>query len=70
MRYYTDDPIADFHRYEDDLCDWLEKRPVCEGCGEHIQDDFAYRIDNKWYCKRCMDAMWEEIIIDDDIDEE
>lgn len=65
MRYYTDDPIADFHRWEDDVCEWLEKRPICEECGEHIQDDFAYCIDNKWYCKDCIDGMLEEIVTDD-----
>jgi non-homologous end joining protein Ku len=37
--YYTDDPIADFDRYDKEQQERLEQRPVCSVCGEHIQDD-------------------------------
>lgn len=33
----------------------LEKYPVCCVCGEHIQDDFLYVIDNDLFCESCMD---------------
>ena len=34
---------------------WLQKRPICSWCEEHIQDDYAYEIDNKLICPNCID---------------
>lgn len=36
---------------------WLERRPVCICCGEHIQDDSAVQIRGDFYCDRCLDDM-------------
>ncbi len=52
--YYTDDPIVDSYRYEDEQEQELSKLPVCSECGEHIQDDVAYYINNEWICPHCM----------------
>ena len=35
---------------------WLQKRPECVDCGEHIQDEDAYYINGEWICKDCMSA--------------
>jgi len=51
----TDDPLRDFDRWDADHAAWLEKRPVCEKCGEHIQQDYAVCIDDHWYCDACLD---------------
>lgn len=33
---------------------WEAKLPVCEFCGEPIQDDYLYDIDGEIYCEECM----------------
>jgi len=50
----TDDPLRDFDRWDADHAAWLEKRPVCEKCGEHIQQDMAVFLDDNWYCDDCL----------------
>lgn len=35
---------------------WLEKRPVCADCQEHIQEERAYYINGDWICEDCMDS--------------
>lgn len=34
---------------------WLQRRPVCVCCGEHIQDESAHLIGGDYYCDRCLD---------------
>lgn len=51
---YTDDPIADAENYADEHEEALEKMPVCESCGEHIQDEYAYYINDEWICEECL----------------
>jgi len=34
--------------------EWLQKRPICSWCEEHIQDEYAYEIDNKLICPKCI----------------
>ena len=58
---YTDDPERDFLRHDAEQQAWLEKRPVCHYCGEHIQDEYAVRIDGHWICKECIDDFTEYI---------
>lgn len=50
----TDDPISDFDRYEEEQQEWLEKRPVCIECGEHIKDEEAYYIEGEFICEECI----------------
>lgn len=42
-----------FCRHEADAEAWLSKRPICEHCGEHIQDEFLYDINGVLYCEEC-----------------
>lgn len=60
-RYYSDDPYRDFTRWDNDREEWLINRPVCDGCGDHIQDDYGYRIGDELYCQNCIDG-WKEFI--------
>ena len=39
----------------------LENLPVCECCGEPIQQDTAVRIDGFWYCDDCLEGLRESI---------
>jgi hypothetical protein len=52
--YFTDNPIADFLRYDSEQTEELEKYPECCICGDHITDDCYYDIDGEIYCERCM----------------
>lgn len=31
----------------------IAKRPVCARCGEHIIDEYMYRINDEWLCEEC-----------------
>lgn len=58
---YTNDPLRDFenHCYEQEQ--WLKRRPICCECKEHIQDEQALHIGNKWYCEKCINENTEYI---------
>ena len=51
---YTDDPIADFYDYDAENARRLERRPVCNICGEHIQDEHLYQIGGELVCESCL----------------
>lgn len=51
--YRTDDPVADAGRYFDELDEQLNKLPVCECCGEPIQQEKAIYYNDQWYCNDC-----------------
>lgn len=36
---------------------WLQRRPVCIRCGEHIQEESATQINGVFYCDDCLDDM-------------
>lgn len=52
--YYSDDPVADFERYDSEQQRQLEKLPVCDCCDEPIQDDYCYEIGDELFCEECM----------------
>ena len=54
--YRTDDPLADFDRYETERERELERCPECSYCGEKITDAFAFHIDGEWYHKDCFES--------------
>ena len=51
---WTDDPIRDFERYEAEQEEKLEKLPVCDDCGEPIQDEYYYDINGFIICPDCL----------------
>lgn len=55
MMFCTNDPIADFERYDAEQERRLSKLPKCSECGEHIQDECCYVIDGVYICERCME---------------
>ncbi len=59
--FYSDDPVADFERYDAEKEEELRKLPVCCECGEYIQQSDAVRINGNWYCDGCLEDMREEI---------
>lgn len=63
--YMSDDPVRDAERYMADLDKKLERRPVCDCCGRHIQDDFAFHYKGVWLCVRCMYDNTEDIEVEE-----
>lgn len=53
--YYTDDPVADYERYSADQERELDRLPRCSECGEPIQDEYCYLINDEAICESCMD---------------
>lgn len=52
--FRSDDPLDDFHRHDDEQTEWLEKRPRCGECREHIQQEKAVCIQGIFYCDDCL----------------
>ena len=52
--FYTDDPVADFEAYDRQQEEQLERLPVCEICGEPIQDEHLYLINDEFVCEKCL----------------
>lgn len=51
---YTDDPVRDHDRYQEDKENQLQKMPKCSICTKHIQDDFLYEINDELICEECI----------------
>ena len=52
---WTDDPIMDHYRHEAEQEKALERLPECCECGERIEDDFCYVINDEIICETCME---------------
>lgn len=61
---FTDDPLSDFDRYDRQQEEWLNGLPVCDCCGEPIQDDFCYEINGEYICKDCLDMHFRKAVDD------
>ena len=49
----TNDPIADFNRHDAEEAEYEAMCPVCDICGEHITDDYYYKIGNTVFHLDC-----------------
>ena len=57
MRYFrTGDPLEDFNSRDREQAAYLESLPVCERCGEPIQDEHLYLINDEFVCQECLDS--------------
>lgn len=57
--YYTDDPVADYERYSADQERELDRLPKCSECGEAIQDEYCYLINDEAICESCMNEHYQ-----------
>lgn len=64
MFFLTDDPVADADRYFSERDAELEKLPVCADCGEPVQDDHYYLINDEVICPNCLDSNYRKEIDD------
>lgn len=53
MTYRSDDPGADFDRYDRDRAEAEASRPVCCECGDPIWDEYLWDIGGDLYCEEC-----------------
>lgn len=54
MTFRSDDPERDFLKDDTRKEAELEKMPVCTYCGQHIQDDYLYEINDELICEECL----------------
>ena len=61
--YYSDEPSIDFERHSAAQEEKLKRAPICDECGQPIQDDFYYEIDGNKYCEECINncKVWNEV---------
>lgn len=55
MYGYTNDPIADAMRHDAELQRALDRLPRCAYCGDPIQDDECYEINDSLICPACLE---------------
>lgn len=48
-----EDNYSIWEQHQRELDAALSKRPVCECCGNHIQDDYTWNIDGELLCDEC-----------------
>ena len=58
--FRTDDPHADFAAHEAYCEAQLEKLPLCDCCGERIQEDFYIDFDGYLVCEECLDKHYKK----------
>lgn len=56
MFYISDDPIADFHRYEAEQQAVLDKLPRCCECDHPIQTEECFEFNDELICPECLEA--------------
>lgn len=59
---WTDDPVADFDRYDREGQQWLDSRPKCYYCGDPIRTDACYAVNGHKYCLDCSEAAAEAVL--------
>lgn len=52
--FLTDNPLRDFDRYDMAMARREARLPVCEKCGERINDDEFFDVHGDIYCEECM----------------
>jgi formylmethanofuran dehydrogenase subunit E len=50
----TDDPVADYDRYDAQVQSELDRLPKCSECGNPIQDEECYEFNDELICEGCL----------------
>lgn len=58
----TDNPLADFASWDAEQTAQLERLPVCADCGERVQDDHYYLINDEVICPDCLESGYRKEI--------
>lgn len=62
MCFMTDNPAADFERYDAEQEEKLSKLPTCTECGDPIQQDDALYINGGFICDECLADLRREVL--------
>ena len=60
MTYRTEDPLADFNRWDAAQESELSRLPKCADCGEVIQDEYFYLINDEPICEECLNLNYRK----------
>lgn len=60
--FYSDNPLADFDKYDRWQQEQLEKRPKCYGCGDPIQGSRCYCHKGHKYHLTCWELAASDIM--------
>ena len=52
---YVPDPLDHWLEHDRQREEELNKLPVCDSCGEHIQEEYCYVINDDYICESCME---------------
>lgn len=55
---WTDDPVVDAERHDSDQEEKLKMLPLCECCGNPIQQEKAVYYNDQWCCEDCEEIFW------------
>jgi formylmethanofuran dehydrogenase subunit E len=61
---WSGDPLADFDRWDAKQQKQLDRLPKCADCGEPIQHDHFYLINDEAICPDCLDAGYRKDVED------
>lgn len=56
MICHSSDPLEDLYRHEDEIAEYEALCPVCDICGEHITDDYYYKIGDTVFHLECAEC--------------
>lgn len=62
--FYSDDPLADFHKYDAQKEKQLDKLPRCSECDNPIQDDVYFLINDMPICSDCLNDNYKKRVDD------
>ena len=52
---WTDDPVKDAIRYDEELHELSAQYPCCDRCGERVKpDEYVYDINGDLWCEDCI----------------
>ena len=60
MFFRSGDPLGDFDRLDREYTKWLEGLPVCDVCGEPIQDEKYFQKDGENICLHCLEHFMKQ----------
>lgn len=60
----TNDPAADYDRYDAEREASLERLPKCDYCDKYIQDDCFYEINEEVICEECINDNFRKSVDD------
>ena len=61
----ANDPLYDYEMHEYRQYQELKKLPKCSECHEHIQDEEAYYIHERWVCDECMQGHKRDVLLEE-----